>query len=149
MSSDHENSQNQSDPGTNPEVIGEASSSSSSLPLVKGWEVIDQGPLASTSGRSKNTATLPKAKVDKEKSELGMPAMKSSLGQRDAPAVQRLDKELKRSDTEASMVHSKIREEDLEDIRLSYDIPTLMTLRAPGLEERASDLPEGFVSIMN
>ncbi|KAL2480674.1 Plus3 domain-containing protein [Abeliophyllum distichum] len=45
------------------------------------------------------------------------------------------------------MVRSRITAEELEDLRLSYDIPTSVTLRAPGPEERADDPPEGFVAI--
>ncbi|KAL2541930.1 Uncharacterized protein Adt_02908 [Abeliophyllum distichum] len=65
MSSDHEDSQNRSDPGTDPEVMGEASSSSSlsSSPSVGGQEDIDQGAPSSTSGRGENPAVLPKTKA--------------------------------------------------------------------------------------
>ncbi|KAL2474380.1 hypothetical protein Adt_35116 [Abeliophyllum distichum] len=45
------------------------------------------------------------------------------------------------------MAHSKITAEELEDLRLSYDVPTSITLRAPGAEERADEPPEGFVAI--
>ncbi|KAL2542531.1 hypothetical protein Adt_03509 [Abeliophyllum distichum] len=45
------------------------------------------------------------------------------------------------------MTRSRITAEELEDLRLSYDIPTSVTLRAPGLEERAADPHEGFVAI--
>ncbi|KAL2474559.1 Uncharacterized protein Adt_35295 [Abeliophyllum distichum] len=45
------------------------------------------------------------------------------------------------------MACSTITVEELEEIRLSYDIPASVTLRAPGLEERADDPPEGFVAI--
>ncbi|KAL2526608.1 Plus3 domain-containing protein [Abeliophyllum distichum] len=64
-----------------------------------------------------------------------------------ATAYSRLDEELKRSATEASIVRLKIREEDLVDIKLSYNIPDSVKLRALGPEERANDHPEGSVSI--
>ncbi|KAL2471497.1 Uncharacterized protein Adt_39633 [Abeliophyllum distichum] len=56
-------------------------------------------------------------------------------------------RKLKRSAIEASMVRSKIRDEDLEDIRLSYDILPSVTLQAPHFEERADDPPKGFITI--
>ncbi|KAL2526659.1 hypothetical protein Adt_11713 [Abeliophyllum distichum] len=96
----------------------------SSSPSVKGWEDVDQGPLTSTNGRGGNPVALPKAKVGMGRSDAGVPKMRGSLGQKNALATQRLDEELKRSAIETFMVHSKIREEDLEDIRLSYDVPT-------------------------
>ncbi|KAL2506038.1 Uncharacterized protein Adt_21659 [Abeliophyllum distichum] len=34
-----------------------------------------------------------------------------------------------------------------EDLRLSYDILSSVSLRAPGPEERANDPPEGFIAI--
>ncbi|KAL2543169.1 hypothetical protein Adt_04148 [Abeliophyllum distichum] len=73
--------------------------------------------------------------------------MRGSLGQQDVSTAQRLDEELRRSATEASIVRSKIKKEDLEDITLSYDIPTSVILRAPGPEEQADVPHEGFVSI--
>ncbi|KAL2543162.1 Uncharacterized protein Adt_04140 [Abeliophyllum distichum] len=45
------------------------------------------------------------------------------------------------------MAHSRITAEELEDLRLSYDIPSSVLLWAPGPEERADDLPERFVAI--
>ncbi|KAL2465503.1 hypothetical protein Adt_41354 [Abeliophyllum distichum] len=57
------------------------------------------------------------------------------------------NEELKRSATKASIVHSKIKEDDLEDIRLSYYILDSVTLWALGLEERADDSLEGFIAI--
>ncbi|KAL2512065.1 hypothetical protein Adt_17665 [Abeliophyllum distichum] len=117
MLSDHEDSQNRSDRGTDPTVMGEASFSSSSSPSARGQEVINQGPSASTSGRGENPE--PKTKAGGGKTGSAVPEMKGSLGQKDVLTVQRLDEELKHSATEASMVFSKIREEDLVDIRLS------------------------------
>ncbi|KAL2542519.1 Uncharacterized protein Adt_03497 [Abeliophyllum distichum] len=45
------------------------------------------------------------------------------------------------------MARLRITTEELEDIRLFYDIPASVTLMAPGLEERANDPPEEFVAI--
>ncbi|KAL2526794.1 Uncharacterized protein Adt_11848 [Abeliophyllum distichum] len=45
------------------------------------------------------------------------------------------------------MACSRISTEELEDLRLSYDILSSVLLRAPGPEERADDLREGFVAI--
>ncbi|KAL2497844.1 Uncharacterized protein Adt_23394 [Abeliophyllum distichum] len=45
------------------------------------------------------------------------------------------------------MARSRITAEELEDLRLSYDIPSSISLRAPGPEERANDPPEGVVTI--
>ncbi|KAL2542641.1 Uncharacterized protein Adt_03619 [Abeliophyllum distichum] len=45
------------------------------------------------------------------------------------------------------MARLMITAEDLEDLRLSYDILTSVTLRALGPEERADDSPEGFIAI--
>ncbi|KAL2498119.1 Uncharacterized protein Adt_23669 [Abeliophyllum distichum] len=45
------------------------------------------------------------------------------------------------------MARSRITTEELDDILLSYDIPSSVALRAPGLEERADDPLEGFVAI--
>ncbi|KAL2461875.1 hypothetical protein Adt_45295 [Abeliophyllum distichum] len=118
-----------------------ASSSLSSSPSVGGQEYIDQRPTAvrppptSTSEISGNLVFLPKEKAGKGKGDARVPEMRGLLGQRDAPAAQRLDQELKFSATEASMVRSKIRKKDLEDIRLSYDILASVTLQAPGPEE--------------
>ncbi|KAL2532748.1 Plus3 domain-containing protein [Abeliophyllum distichum] len=73
--------------------------------------------------------------------------MKGSLDKRDAPAARVLDEELRRSVTEASMARSRTTAEELEDLRLSYNISSSVLLRAPGPEERADDPPEGFVAI--
>ncbi|KAL2518039.1 putative abhydrolase domain-containing protein [Abeliophyllum distichum] len=73
--------------------------------------------------------------------------MRGSLDKRDAPAARALDEELRRSATEASMARSRITAEELEDLRLSYDIPSSVSLRTPGPEERADDPPEGYVAI--
>ncbi|KAL2498783.1 Uncharacterized protein Adt_24333 [Abeliophyllum distichum] len=73
--------------------------------------------------------------------------MMGSLDKRDAWTARVLDEELRQSATEASMARSRITAEELEDLQLSYDIPTSVTLRAPGPEERADDPPEGFISI--
>ncbi|KAL2465691.1 Uncharacterized protein Adt_41542 [Abeliophyllum distichum] len=73
--------------------------------------------------------------------------MGRSLIKRDSPVAKVLDEELKQSATEASMDCSRIIEEELEDMRLSYDIPASVILRAPGPEECTDDPPEGFVAI--
>ncbi|KAL2525993.1 hypothetical protein Adt_11047 [Abeliophyllum distichum] len=73
--------------------------------------------------------------------------MRWSLDKTDAPVAKVLDEELRRSATEASMARSKINAEELEDIRLSHDIPASVTLRAPGPGEHADDPLEGFVAI--
>ncbi|KAL2506218.1 hypothetical protein Adt_21839 [Abeliophyllum distichum] len=73
--------------------------------------------------------------------------MRGSLDKRDAPVAKVLDKELRRSTTEASMARSRITTEELEDLRLSYDISTSVTLRASGPEGRTDDPPEGFIVI--
>ncbi|KAL2517535.1 Uncharacterized protein Adt_13782 [Abeliophyllum distichum] len=73
--------------------------------------------------------------------------MRGSLVKRDAPATKVLDEDLRRSATEASMARSRITAEELGDLRLFYDIPASVILRAPGLEERVDDPPEGFVAI--
>ncbi|KAL2498055.1 hypothetical protein Adt_23605 [Abeliophyllum distichum] len=88
----------------------------------------DLGDPASTNGRGDSFAILPKTKAGGRKTGSTVPEMRGLLDQRDAPAVQRLDNELKRSATEASMVPSKIGSEDLVDIRLSYNISDLVTL---------------------
>ncbi|KAL2505629.1 Plus3 domain-containing protein [Abeliophyllum distichum] len=62
-------------------------------------------------------------------------------------AAKAFDEELRRSATEASIARSRITARELEDIRLSYDIPAFVTLRTPGPEERADDPPKGFVAI--
>ncbi|KAL2497709.1 Uncharacterized protein Adt_23259 [Abeliophyllum distichum] len=73
--------------------------------------------------------------------------MRGSLDKRDAPTVRALDEELRRSATEVSMARSRITTEELEDLRLSHDIPSSVLLRASGPEELADDPPEGFVAI--
>ncbi|KAL2471377.1 Uncharacterized protein Adt_39513 [Abeliophyllum distichum] len=73
--------------------------------------------------------------------------MRGSLDKKDASTAKVLDEELRQSATEASMARSRITVEELEDIRLSYDISAFVTLRAPGPEERVDDLPKGFVTI--
>ncbi|KAL2462190.1 Uncharacterized protein Adt_45610 [Abeliophyllum distichum] len=70
-----------------------------------------------------------------------------SLDKRDAPAARVLDEKLRRSATEVSMARSRITAEELEDLRLSYDISSFVLLWAPGPKERADDPPEGFINI--
>ncbi|KAL2512771.1 hypothetical protein Adt_18371 [Abeliophyllum distichum] len=83
----------------------------------------------------------------RKRTDVGVPEMRRSLDKKDAPAARTLDEELRCSATEASMDRSRITVEELEDLRLSYDIPSSVTLMAPGPEERADDPPEGFVTI--
>ncbi|KAL2505655.1 hypothetical protein Adt_21276 [Abeliophyllum distichum] len=100
-------------------------SSSFSLPSIEGQEDVDQGPtiacppLLSMSRRGEKLGTLLKAKAGKGRHGVGVLEMRGSLDKRDVSVVQQLDEELKRLATAASMVRSKIREVDLEDIRLS------------------------------
>ncbi|KAL2532189.1 Uncharacterized protein Adt_05540 [Abeliophyllum distichum] len=72
---------------------------------------------------------------------------RGSLDKMDAPVARALDEELRRSATEASMTRSRITAKELEDLQLSYNIPSSVTLRVPGPEERADNPPEGFVAI--
>ncbi|KAL2525641.1 hypothetical protein Adt_10695 [Abeliophyllum distichum] len=150
MSSGSDDSQNQLDVRTNPSIRSESPSSSSSFETV---EEVNQAPSAScplnpSTGRREACPTVPLKKVmGKKRTDAGIPEMRGSLDKRDVPVVKMLDEELRRSATEASMVRSRITAEDFEDIRLSYDIPASVTLRALGLEERADNPPEGFVSI--
>ncbi|KAL2508909.1 hypothetical protein Fot_32556 [Forsythia ovata] len=61
MSSEHDDSQNQSTAGIDHDIMDEAFSLTSSSPLVEEQEEADQGPLpASTSGRKKNMNTSSK-----------------------------------------------------------------------------------------
>ncbi|KAL2528416.1 Cold-regulated plasma membrane protein 4-like [Forsythia ovata] len=102
---------------------------------------------SSTSGRDKSPNAPSKANVGKKQHGAGVREMRGSLDKKNAPAARQLDKELKRSTTEASMARSKIKEVELEDIRRSYDISVFVELRTLGLEERADDPPEGFIAI--
>ncbi|KAL2497476.1 Plus3 domain-containing protein [Abeliophyllum distichum] len=119
------------------EVVGEVKQASpascSSTPSASGSEVSFTIPLKKVGGR--------------KMTDVGVPEMRGSLDKRDAPAVRALDEELRCSAKEASMARSKITTEELEDLRLSYDIPSSVSLRAPGPEERADNPPEGFVAI--
>ncbi|KAL2461794.1 Uncharacterized protein Adt_45214 [Abeliophyllum distichum] len=72
---------------------------------------------------------------------------KGVIGQERCPAARALDEELRRSATEASMARSRITTEEFEDLRLSYDIPSSVSLKGPGPEERANNPLEGFVAI--
>ncbi|KAL2466017.1 hypothetical protein Adt_41868 [Abeliophyllum distichum] len=150
MSFGSDDSQNQSDVRTNPSIRRESPSSSSSSEAVG---EVNQAPSAScpstpsTSGREACPAVPLKKVVGKKGMDAGVPKMRGSLDKRNSPAVKVLDKELRRSATKASMAHSRITMEELEDIPLSYDIPTSVALRTPSLEERADDPPERFVAI--
>ncbi|KAL2455857.1 hypothetical protein Adt_17755 [Abeliophyllum distichum] len=127
MSSEHDDSHNQSDPGTNPEVMDKALSLLSSSPSIEEQKDVDQGPTVacpspvSTSEMGKKIGAMPKAKAEKERRGIEIPKMRGLLYKRDVPTAQRLDEELKCSVNAASMGSG---------------------LRAPGPEERADDLPE-------
>ncbi|KAL2466487.1 Uncharacterized protein Adt_42338 [Abeliophyllum distichum] len=150
MSSGSEDLQNQSNIQKNPSIQGESPLSSSSSEAV---EEVNQAPSASclstssTSGREVCPTAPLKKVVDKKRTDAGVPKMRGSLDKRDVPEARALDEELRRSATEASMARSKIDAEELEDLWLSYDIPASVRLRTPGSEERADDLPEGFLAI--
>ncbi|KAL2497786.1 hypothetical protein Adt_23336 [Abeliophyllum distichum] len=150
MSSGSDNSQNRSDVRTNPSIQGESPLSSSSSEVV--GEVNQASPASysstpSVSGREVSS-TVPLKKVGgRKKTDVGVSEMRGSLDKRDDPAVGALDEELRRSTKEASMACLRITAEELEDLRLSYDIPSSVSLRAPGPEERANNPPEGFVVI--
>ncbi|KAL2471442.1 hypothetical protein Adt_39578 [Abeliophyllum distichum] len=120
MSSGSNGSQNRSNVRTNPSIQDESPLSPSS------FEAVGKG---------------------RKRTDAGVLEMRGSLDKRDAPAARALDEKLRHSATEESMARSRITVEELEDLRLSYDIPSSITLRAPGPEERADDPPEGFVAI--
>ncbi|KAL2525950.1 hypothetical protein Adt_11004 [Abeliophyllum distichum] len=98
-------------------------------------------PPASTSRRKETPVVSPKAKAGKRLRGTGIPEMRGSLDKKDAYAARRLDEELKRLATDASMVCLKITEADLEDIRLFYDVPASVVLRTPDPEEWADYPP--------
>ena len=153
MSSGHDDLQNQSDARTNPSIRGESPSSASSSSSSKVVEEVDQAhsvacpSASSTSGMGACPTGSTKRAAEKGRPDAGVLEMRGSLDKRGAPAAKALDKELKRSATEASMDRSRTTEAELEDMRLSYNIPASVTLRALGLGERADDPPEGFVAI--
>ncbi|KAL2541624.1 Uncharacterized protein Adt_02602 [Abeliophyllum distichum] len=150
MSSGSDDLQNRSNVRTNPSIRGESPLSSSSSEVV--WEVNQASPAScsstpSASGREvSSTVTLKKA-GGRKRTDVGVPEMRGSLDKRDAPVARALDEELRRTATEASMARSRITVEELEELRLSYDIPSSVLLRAPDPKERTDDLPEGFVAI--
>ncbi|KAL2512952.1 hypothetical protein Adt_18552 [Abeliophyllum distichum] len=150
MSSGSGDSQNQSDVRTNSSIQGESPLSSFSSEAVG---ELNQAHLASclstpsVSGREVCPTVPLKKVVGKKRADVGVPEMRGSLDKRDAPAARVLDEKLRRSVTEAPIARSRITAKELEDLRLSYDTPTSVTLKAPGLEERADDPPEGFVVI--
>ncbi|KAL2456920.1 hypothetical protein Adt_46566 [Abeliophyllum distichum] len=140
MSFGSDDSLNRSDVRTNPSIQGESPSSSSSSEAVG---EVNQAPPAScpstssASGREVSLTVLLKKVRDRKRTDVGAPEMRGLLDKRDALAARALDEELRRSATEASMARSRITAEELEDLRLSYDIHSSVTLRAP----------EGFVAI--
>ncbi|KAL2513137.1 hypothetical protein Adt_18737 [Abeliophyllum distichum] len=146
MSSRSDNSQNQSDVWTNPSIQDESPLSSSSSEAVGEVNQVPPALCSSTSSASGRevSSTVPLKKVrGKKMKDIGVLEMRGSLDKRDASVVRALDEELRCSVTEASMARSRITVEELEDLRLSYDIPFSVTLRAPGPEERANDLLRG------
>ncbi|KAL2462319.1 hypothetical protein Adt_45739 [Abeliophyllum distichum] len=150
MSSGSDDSQNRSNVRTNPSIQGESPLSSSSSKVVE--EVNQASPASCPStpyaSRREASPTVPLKKVGgRKKTDVGVSEMTGSLDKRDAPAVRALDEELRRSATEASMARSRITAEELEDLRLPYDIPSSVSLNALGPEERANDPLEGFVAI--
>ncbi|KAL2513182.1 hypothetical protein Adt_18782 [Abeliophyllum distichum] len=135
MSFGSDDSQNRSDVWTNPSIQGESPLSSSSCKVVG---EVNQAPPAtcpstpSASGREVSPTILSKKVGNRKRTDAGVLEMRGSLDKRDTPAARALDEELRRSTTEASMARSKIIAEELEDLRLSYNIPSSVTLRALG-----------------
>ncbi|KAL2474517.1 hypothetical protein Adt_35253 [Abeliophyllum distichum] len=150
MSSGSDDSQNRSDVQTNPSIQGESPLLSSSSEVVEEVNQAFPASCLSTSSASERyvSPTVPMKKVeDRKRTDAEVPEMRRSLDRRDALAVRVLDEELRRSATEASMARSRITAEEFEDLRLSYDIPSSVSLRALTPEERTDDPPEGFVAI--
>ncbi|KAL2479864.1 hypothetical protein Adt_32830 [Abeliophyllum distichum] len=153
MSSKNDDSQNQSDAHTNPSIWDESPSSASSSSSSEVVGKVNQAPSAarpsttSTSRRGACPIAPSKETAEKRGLDSRVPKMRGSLDKRDAPAAKALDEELKQSATEASMARSRIVEEELEDMWLSYDIFASVILMGPGPEERANDPPKGFVAI--
>ncbi|KAL2505264.1 hypothetical protein Adt_20885 [Abeliophyllum distichum] len=150
MSSGSDDSQNRSDVRTNPSIQGKSPLSSSSSDIVE--ELNQASPAScsstpSTSGREVSPTVLLKKVGARKKMDLGVMEMRGSLDKRDSLVARVIDEELRRSATEASMARSRITAEELEDLRLSYDISFSVTLRVPSPEERTNDPPEGFVAI--
>ncbi|KAL2471061.1 hypothetical protein Adt_39197 [Abeliophyllum distichum] len=138
MSSGSDDSQNRSDVRTNSSIQDESPLSSFSSEVVV--EVNQAFPAScpstpSASGREVSP-TVPLKKVGgRKRTDAGVPEMRGSLDKRDAPVARALNEELRRSAIEASMAGSKITAEELEDLQLSYDIPSSVTLRAQGPDE--------------
>ncbi|KAL2461761.1 Plus3 domain-containing protein [Abeliophyllum distichum] len=150
MSSGSDDSQSWSDVRTNPSIQGESPLSSSSSEVV--GKVNQASPASCPSTTSTNgrevSPTVPLKKIGgRKRTDVGVPEMRRSLDKRNDPAVRALDEELRCSATEASMARSRITAEELEDLQLSYDVPSSVLLRASGPEERADDPTEGFVVI--
>ncbi|KAL2480298.1 hypothetical protein Adt_33264 [Abeliophyllum distichum] len=135
MSFGSDDSQNWSDVQTNSSIQGESPLSSSSSEVFR--EVNQASPAScpsnpSASGREVYP-TVPLKKVGgRKRKDAGVPEMRGSLDKKDAPAARALDEELRRSATEALMARSRITAEEFEDLRLSYDILSSVSLRAPG-----------------
>ncbi|KAL2505558.1 Plus3 domain-containing protein [Abeliophyllum distichum] len=150
MSSESDDSQNRLDVRINPSIQGESPLSSSSSEVL---EEVNQAspascPLTPSASRREVSPTVLLKKVGgRKRTDVGVPKMRGSLDKRYAPAARALDEELRRSTTEASMARSRITVEELEDLRLSYDILSSVLFKAPGPEERANDPPEGFVPV--
>ncbi|KAL2470714.1 hypothetical protein Adt_38850 [Abeliophyllum distichum] len=150
MSSGSDDSQNRSDVQTNPSIHGESPLSSSSSEVVGKVNQASPASCLSTPSASwrEVSPTVPLKKVGgRKRTNVGVSEMRRSLDKRNAPAARALNEELRRSATEASIARSRITAEELEDLRLSYDIPSSVLLRASGSEERTDDPPEEFVAI--
>ncbi|KAL2473363.1 Uncharacterized protein Fot_49099 [Forsythia ovata] len=91
-------------------------------------------PPASTSKPAKLPfgRALPKAKSRKKQGPAPT-EMRGSLYQRGVPSACQLDDELTSSTNAAVVVQSKIRDADMEVLRLAYDIPVSIHLHAPNL----------------
>ncbi|KAL2473277.1 hypothetical protein Fot_49013 [Forsythia ovata] len=82
---------------------------------------------------------LPKAKSRKKQGPAPM-EMRGSLYQRGVPSAHQLDDELTSSTNAAVVVQSKIRDADMEVLRLAYDIPVSIRLHAPNLMNKPTIL---------
>ncbi|KAL2471880.1 Uncharacterized protein Adt_40016 [Abeliophyllum distichum] len=125
MSSGSDDLQNRSDVRTNPNIQGESPLSSSSSEVVE--EVNQASPascpsIPSASGREVSSTVQLKKVGGRKRTDAGVPEMRESLDKRNPSAARALDEELRRPATEASMACSRITAEELEDLRLSYDI---------------------------
>ncbi|KAL2531761.1 hypothetical protein Adt_05112 [Abeliophyllum distichum] len=112
--------------------MGEVSSSPEGHDEVDQRPTVAHPPLTSTSGRRKSPGAPQKSKVKKKQLVTRVSEIRVSFGQREIPAARQLDEELTNSVVASSMVYLRIKEANLDDIRLSYDISELVVLTAPG-----------------